>query len=438
MGAIAYFCPRVNLLKLYGPVLAEQMRRGGPGALLIVPLTPLITYAAKNRSLAAALRLQQIRAEIPGGVEIACVPSTAAFRETLRERRVQAVVGVGLRLPRAIRDEVLVPSRAQGVKWCSLGYLHEELAHVLWDGPEILDDWDLPTTFSQAGVDRLRERLTAHGVPDPDRVTRLRPVGSVECDQVADFDRDALRKKYGLPADRPVICFATAPPFESFKAHHAMRWLFFQPWQRGDTMARVAARRWRRGFPEMDRLTGYADVMAAVRRFADRHRAVLVAKTRDKHDDPRYVRRAADHLVSDGGYYPFRTLELLHASDLYIGVYSSTAFEAAFLGRRCRTIAPFPSEVLEDPRFLELKRDFFFGASGEPGIWSAPGFCDLTRTYVDAEWAAFEDWSAHGALDTRVDAAVKGLVVRRVLGFDDCKASRRFLDALETTLEGVV
>src|SRR5215468_5517867 len=141
MGAIAYFCPRVNLLKLYGPVLAEQMRRGGPGALLIVPLTPLITYAAKNRSLAAALRLQQIRAEIPGGVEIACVPSTAAFRETLRERRVHAVVGVGLRLPRAIRDEVLVPSRAQGVKWCSLGYLHEELAHVLWDGPEILDDW---------------------------------------------------------------------------------------------------------------------------------------------------------------------------------------------------------------------------------------------------------------------------------------------------------
>jgi len=435
MDAVAYFCPRVNLLKLYGPVLAEQMRRGGPGAVLIVPVAPLITYAAKNRSLAAALRLDQIRAEAPPGVEIACVPSTSTFLEVLRARRVRAVVGVGLRLPRAIRDEVLVPSRARGVKWCALGYLHEELAHVLWDGVEILDDWDLPTTFSQAGVDRLRERLAARGQPDPERVAKFQAVGSVECDQAADFDRRALRQKYGLPTDRPVICFASAPPFESFRANHAMRWLFFQPWFRGAAMARAAARRWRRRWPDMDRLTGYVDVVAGLRAFADRHDAVLVAKTRDKHDDPGYLRRAVDHLVTDGAYYPFRTLELLHASDLYVGVYSSTAFEATFLGRRSRTIAPFPPELLEDPRFLELKRDFFFGACGEPGIWSAPALSELTRTYVDSDWEAFEAWAHQGELDTRVDATVKSLVVRRALGFDDCKASRRFLDALETTLE---
>jgi hypothetical protein len=215
-----------------------------------------------------------------------------------------------------------------------------------------------------------------------------------------------------------------------------MRWLFFQPWFRGRALAHAAARQWRRRWPDLDRLTGYADVVASLRAFANRHHAVLLAKTRDKHEDAGYVRRAADHLVSDGAYYPFRTLELLHASDLYVGVYSSTAFEASFVGRRSLTIAPFPPEVLEDPAFLELKRDFFFGACGEPGIWSAPGFADLTRTYVGADWEAFQTWAHEGGLDTRVDTTVKSLVVRRALGFEDFKASQRFLDALEITVEG--
>lgn len=432
---IAYYCPRINLLKLYGPVLAEQTRRGnGLDSLIIVPVAPLITYAGKNRSLATALRLSQLRDEAGPGAEIACVDSPARFLDVLLRERVRVVVSVGLRLPPAIRDGVLVPSRKRGVQWCSLGYLHEELFHVLADGVGILDYWDVPTTFSQSGVERLEERLAERRAAGTERVSKLRPIGFVECDQVAEFDRRALREKYGLPQDRPVICFATAPPFESFKTARPMRWCFRQAWYRGDGLARLAGRWWNRRWRDMDYLAGYQEIVQCLRQFANRHHAVLLAKTREKHEDPAYMRRATDHLCSDGAYYPFRTLELLHLADLYIGIYSSTAFEAAFLGRRMRTIVPFPPEVLEDPLFLELKRDFFFGSCGHPGIWNAPGFSDLNRTYIAQEWEAFREWAEAGLLDPRVDAVVKSTVVGRAIGFEDFKASARFLDLVENAV----
>lgn len=432
---IAYYCPRINLLKLYGPVLAEQKRRGnGLRALVVVPVAPLITYGAKNRRLAAGLLLSELRAQIGPDVEIACVESPARFLDLLLNQRVRAVVSVGLRLPTAIREEVLVPSRTRTVRWCSLGYIHEELFHVSADGLSALDDWDVATTFSQAGVDRLGERLAERGVPGAERVSEIRPIGFVEFDQVASFERAALREKYGLPRERPVICFATAPPFESAKAAQPMRWLFRQAWYRGSRMARAAGRFWGRRWPGMDYLAGYRDILACLRHFADRHGAVIVGKTRDKHEDPAYAGRAVDRLLSDGAYYPFRTLELLYLADLYIGIYSSTAFEAAFVGRRIRTVAPFPPEVLEDPRFLELKRDFFFGECGHPGIWNAPNFSELSRTYLVREWEAFREWAEQGTLETRVDGDVKEAVIGRAIGFDDYKASARFLDLVESAI----
>ncbi|MFQ5932090.1 MAG: hypothetical protein ACE5MM_06765 [Nitrospiraceae bacterium] len=435
---IAYYCPRVNLLKLYGPIIAEQKRRGsGLGALVVVPLAPLITYAGKNRNLAAALRLQQVQAELGPDVEIACVASPGDFLDLLRKWGVLAAVSVGLRLPSQIRDGVVASSRARSVRWCSLGYLQEELLHVMADGVGVLDDWDVVTTFSQAGVDRLMGILAEKGVLGVDRVRAFHPIGFVELDQAAGFDRRILREKYGLPQDRPVICFATAPRFaattlsnepDTFKSSRAMRWLFRRDWYRGALTARVAGGLWGRRWPGMDYLAGYVDILGCLRRFADRHGAIIIGKTRDKHDDPSYVGRLLDQLLSDGAYYPFRTLELLYLADLYVGISSSTAFEAAFVGRRMRTIVPYPAEVHENSLFFELKRDFYYES---PGLWNAPTFSDLNRTYMLGEWNAFRDWAESGALETHVDSAARNAVVKRAVGFDDYKASARFLDLVE-------
>lgn len=429
---IAFFCPRINLLKLYAPVLAELAKRAaGFRAVLVVPTAPLMRYDGKNRRLAAALRLDQLRAEAGPDVDVAPVDSVARFLDVVTERRVRAVVVVGLSLPVDVREGVLVPSRARGVRWCSLGYLYEELLHVLAGGVGILDDWDVATTFSETVLERLAALVVEHRLGPAERVRAFHPIGFVECDQAAGFDRRALRDRYELPQDRPVIVLATAPPFETYRGPVGMRWLFYRSWYSGQAAARAAGRWWGRGRAPMDYYAGYRDVMTALRRLADRHGAILVGKTRDKHDDPRFVRRMTDRLLSDGAYAPFRTLELLALADFYVGVSSSTAFEAAFLGRPGRTLVPFPPELYEHPLFFELKRDFFYGA---PGIWNAPGFAEVTRTYVREDWTRFVDWTERGSLPPQVDPGVRTSVVERTMGFADFKASARFLDLVETAL----
>jgi hypothetical protein len=425
---IAYCCPRVNLLKLYGPVLAEQARRGGPAPLLVVPVEPLITFGAKNRGLATGKRLDQVRKELGPDVEIVLVPSAERFLDVLQERGVAAVVAVGLRLPAAIRDDVLVPSLRRGVRWCSLGYLYEELLHLIADGAARLNKWDVATTFSPAVIDATARVFAARGLAGAERLRALQPIGFVECDQASGLDRDALRVKYGLPRDRPVTCFMTSPPF-GYCTAPVLRALYREPCYRGPRQARTAARLLGRRWPEVTCFTGYRDIVAGLRHFADRHGALIAGKTRDKHRDPRYVRRAVDRLLTDGAYYPFRTLELLRLADLYVGVSSSTAFEAAFLGTRMRTIVPFPPDVYEQPIFVDLQREFFYES---PGLWNAPGFSDVTCTYIAEDWAAFTAWAGHGTLETTVDPGVRSAVVERTLGFDDVKASARFLDLVET------
>ncbi|MBI4627852.1 MAG: hypothetical protein HY729_04000 [Candidatus Rokubacteria bacterium] len=428
--SIVYYCPRVNWLKLLGPVIAEQARRAsGLAAVVVVPVAPLADYAGKNRTIAAGLFLDQVRAELPDEVELVRADSAAACLEALAVRRARAVVSVGLSLPPEIRTGVQAPSRARGVRWCSLGYIYEELLQVALEGVQVLDDWDVATTFTQTAVDRLAELLAEHGVAGGERVAAFRPIGFVECDQVAGFDRKALRAKYGLPEDRRVICFATSPPFPSLRAASpAMRWLFRQPWYRGRAMTGAAAALWRGRWPDVDAVAGYRDILAELRRFADRHGAILVGKTRGKHEDPGYVGRAMDRFLGDGAFHPFRTLELLHAADFYVGMYSSTAFEAAFVGRPMLTIVPFPPELVEHPFFFQLKRDFFFGA---PGIWNTPGVSELAHTWSRRGFAAFAEWARRAPFPAGVDAAARSALVERTLGFDDFKASARFLDLVE-------
>jgi hypothetical protein len=258
-------------------------------------------------------------------------------------------------------------------------------------------------------------------------------IGFVECDQLATFDRATLRRKYAIPEDRRVVLLATAPPFVTLRASVLMRKAFRQAWVRGPLAGRGLGAFFGLRWPGMDYFASYMDILSCVRRFADRHGALLVGKTRDKHEDPGYVRRMLDGVVSDISYNPFTTLELLSLADLYVGMASSMAFEAVFAGCRMRTIIPFPPAVYEHPVFFELKRDFFYGA---PGIWNAPGLSEIVRTYVAAEWEAFRAWAEHGPWEIAVDPEVRSAVAKRTMGFDDLKASARFLDLVESVVGG--
>ena len=429
---LGFYCPRINYLKMFGPVVDAMRARGsGLDPLVIVPVAPLITYRAKNRDLAAGKSLPEIRAQLGAGVEIATVDSPEAFRRLLSTARVRAVVNVGLRLPEPIVAQTVLPSRREGVRWCALGHLQEEFFHLLEDGLRQLDHWDVATTFSRRGVEFFEGVLRERGERDTSILSRLQPIGFVELDQVGGFSREALRRKYDLPADRPVVYFSTAPRFHLLKPAGMGRAFFRTIW--GGLGARRAARRlWSVRWPEVDWLATYRDCLGCVGEFARRNGAVLIAKTRPKHADPGYVVRSVDRVFGDGAFYPFRTLELMFLSDLYVGMPSASAFEAAFIGKRLINLVPFPPASFEYPLFFPFKQEFYYGTDG---LWNAGGFSECVRTFRAEEWTKFTEWGRNGVLDPGFSAEARRRVVEKAIGFDDFKASHRFLDLVESVLK---
>lgn len=446
MMRIAYFCPRVNHLKMFGPVIAEQRRRSPGGrSLVFVPGPPLVDFGGKAAALAAWPRLDEVGGQLGADVEVVPVTTPAEFLERIRQAGVAAVVSVGLRMDPAIVAGVMVPSRRTGTLWCTLGHVQEELLDLLLPpGPAVLEPWDIATTLGQASLDFVTALLRRNGVENLAPLRKMTPVGFVELDQVQGLDRAQLRRRYGLPADRPVIYFSTAPrvdrpvitrsvPPRIQPGHVPFRLMeaaFFERLPRA--LAGAALAPWRRRWPDLDHLTSYRDVLAAVRRFARRHDAVIVAKTRAKHRDPAYVARTVDHLLPDGAFFPFRTLELMALADVYVGLPSSSAIEAAFIGLPMVHVLPFPSAAYEAPSFLPVREEFYLKPGG---LWNTPGLATAFHTYRARDWRAFVEWSGSAPLPGAVDPAARRAVVQRLLGSDDCNASGRFLDRVEAALE---
>lgn len=426
---IAYYCPRINLLKLYGPVIAEQLRRGGTQPLLVVTGQGLMTYRAKNRALAGGLFLDDIRAQLGRKVEIRMVDSAEEFLALLGRERVRAVVNEGLQLPKVIRQGVLRPSRKRGVRWCAVGYVQEELGELLRSGLDSLDDWDVATTFSEAGLNATVRLLKERGVSDVSRAYRLVPIGFVELDQMEGFDRVTLRRKHGIPVDQPVVYFTTAA--RPLLRARGLSAIYLGDIHRSVRVGSLARHFWGRRYPQMDYFATYHEIIRQVHCFARRHGALFIAKTRAKHRDPKFLSRYVDILFPDSTYYPFATLELIYLADCYLGVPSGSAIEAAFVGRPMTHILPYPLEAYEHPDFLPLHREFFAEAGG---LWNAPGLAESFRSYRREEWNAFCEWAGAADLVTNVDPEVRRAVVQKVIGFDDFKASARFLDLVEASL----
>lgn len=428
---LAYYCPRINHLKLYGPVIAEQ-RRAMPWLepLLVVPCEPLVTFRGKNRAIAAGLRLREIHAQLGQDVPVRTVSSVGAMLDTLTAERVRAVTNIGLRVTQEIREGVLVPSRARGVRWCGLGQFHEELLHILEDGLSALGDWDVATTWSQAGIDVLAAQLRQRGFQDVSALERLEAIGFVELDQVKDFDREAILRKYELPEDRPIIYFSTAARYPVVGAP-LMAWLFYGDWTGSVRVGSLARRFWGRRWPEVDHLATYEQILAELAAFAGRHRALLLGKTRLKHREPSFVRRHVDRLMSDGSFYPFRTLELMFVADLFVGMPTASFFEAAFVGKKLRAIVPFPPKAFEWPAFFPFKLEFYYEKGG---VWNADGLSACTYSYSRTSWEEFSAWARNGCFEAAFDPEVRTSVVAKAIGYDDFSASQRFLRLVEEAI----
>lgn len=254
--------------------------------------------------------------------------------------------------------------------------------------------------------------------------------GSTMLDQRALIDPAAVRSKHRLPADRPVVLFMS------------LKMAVPEPWRaivwgsslRASVKALITAGRERpaatlrlvpkiaRGF--CDRLlrgNGYRRLLEAVQHFCEANGAQLVIKSREKNEDPSFLRDFTPYVIKrDDGVFPYDSIELMAISDLCIHFQSGAVLEAASSGVPSLSIkVPLPFDR-DNPAYKELWDAEPHSFQNWDGVvWSA----DLRRA------AALLAERKLG--DLAVQAEARRDYVERYVGFDDTNSSERVLEVIE-------
>lgn len=313
-------------------------------------------------------------------------------------------------------DEGIDAIRRAGIGLYSVDYAFETVTSAP-EGYRAIDITFYMSEFQRALHQRLfADRFAALG-PGVDVAARSAVSGSTMLDQLALVDRAAVRKRYGLGADQPVVLFmslkmAVPDPWRRLVWGGGPR-----PWRALRALAAGRAA-W---VPEIIlRGHGYRVLVEALRVFCARTGAALVVKSREKNADPRFLRRLADVFVYDEGVYPYTSIELMAIADLCVHFQSGAVLEAVAAGVPSLSIAVSQEHLREYSSFDEA-----YG--GRPGsLQNFPG------VVWSADPAAAIGSLARGSLeDFRVDPDARRRYVEKFLGFDDTKSSVRVLESIE-------
>ena len=255
---------------------------------------------------------------------------------------------------------------------------------------------------------------------------RCRYVGYPEAESGQRVDREAVRRRWGIPADQPVVVLLPFPQGVGRQSFWPKN-IFAEP-SRARRLFNVVAHRefgylgaaWR---PEND-----ADVARAIRAFCDRNGAFLLVKSREKTPIPEYLRQLADKCIYDepGGFYPPTIIEALSIASFCISYYSLGILEATALGVPHVCIAFRPEDYL-GKRATAAEMAFFetFFNRTPGGLFEFPS---VTRTMSAGEAIAM---LPHRLLtDFAIDSDAQRDYRQQFFGPTDGRSATRAVEAI--------
>jgi len=336
----------------------------------------------------------------------------------LRARQVQALVGPSMHF--MMKSMQLAGEMAEagqmGVRLYSVDYAFETITSAP-DAYRLIDTTFYATEYQRQLHWRLLKDDFNKVAQDVGLEKRSAVSGSTMLDQLALVDRAAVRQRFGLSPDRPVVLLmslkmAVPEPFRRYV------------WGDGPAVVRIAratlaghSRLW----SEIRKGNGYHDLASAVQNFCRREGAALVVKSREKNQDPRFLRRSADLFVgADEGVFPYTSIELMAISSLCIHFQSGAVLEAARAGVPSVSVRVPQSHLHDYPGHQEV----FGGREGSlqnfPGVvWS------MDHAEAPARFAGIS------LADFKIDPEARRRYIERFVGFDDTRSSERVLDVIE-------
>ena len=342
-----------------------------------------------------------------------------ALLPALRAAGAEALVGPSLHLLlRAMGVEGEAPAlRAAGIRLYSVDYVFDTVASAP-EGYRVVDVTCYMSEHQRQVHWRVQREAFAAIGSEAELRRRSAVVGSTMLDQLALVDRAAVRRKYGLAPDRPVVLLMSL----KMAVPEPLRRLTWAGGWRGWRAAKALATGHRALVPAILRGNGYLALAEALRGFSRRAGASFVVKSRAKNADPRFLTRRADLFIErDEDVFPYTSIELVAISDLCVHFQSGAVLEAALAGMPSLSIRVPQTHLEGYASFQEV-----FGA--KPG--SMQNFPGLVWSMDAAE--ATRRLATAGLADFRVDGGARRRYIETFLGFDDTQSSGRLLDVIES------
>lgn len=335
----------------------------------------------------------------------------------LRAAGVDALVGnriVDVLLASGHGDE-LTALRSAGIRLFSVDYLFDTItSHP--SACRLVD-----TTFYASEYERgVHWRIAADAfreLGEPATWRRHSAVcGSTPMDQLALVDAAAVRRRYGLAPEQPVVVFMSL----KMAVPEVWRRAVWGPQSRLVRAGRAVLAGHPEWIPAILRRHGYRSLVESIRKFCRRSGAALVVKSKEKNDDPSFLRDLADIWLYDERVYPYTSMELMAIASLCIHFQSGSALEAAFAGVPSLSLTVPQSHLAGHATYEEVYSARPGTIQNFPGVvWTIPAL-DLAARLDAADLGSF-----------RLAAEARRRYVETFLGFDDTASSTRVLDEIE-------
>ena len=402
---VAFIVERKNYYRVFGPVVDAALRRGwaiecwhdwaqprwGTKASEFPDTVPTFRWGAPQVvGYQGAELVERLSAKPPDAV-VALGPPPAGVAGRVR--------WIGLQYMTNLVD----PFGARGLLACDrvAGYSPFWLAQALayFKESRALQDGD------SAAEREITRRFAVVGVPELDQVEAINP--------------RAVRERFALPPDRPVVLYLPYP----VKSNPPTFWLrhVYAPTSRLRrglaVLAALKLRFWRHVVQDWNDRR----LVAALRAFCDANDALLVVKSRLKDPVPRHTAKLAHLVLYDPSHYPATILELLSVASLCVHFFSSAVYESVFLGVPSLCLAPSADDMGLSPLW---SRGLFHVREGSS--YNVPGasyYMSLPQAYDELPRASLKDFS--------MDPMTRASFIRTFLGFDDTRSSERVLDLIE-------
>lgn len=267
-------------------------------------------------------------------------------------------------------------------------------------------------------------------------------VGMPELDQIKMLNKHSILEKYRLPATKkkiiffdPVVNITHIPNFFHkyyFCLSGSMRKKAARIIKNLMKDARSSPTIWwkfpiymQRILKGGQKISNYETLFLKLKRFCGEHDYLLICKSREKNNDPDFVKSGCDYYTYDSGYMPFTLLELLFISDLYIGFNSTAAMEAVYCNLPVILFQVFPTEYQFDDYGGNVYQ-FIERSLTTRGEWlNYPG---VNQVYPwNRDEAPFLD-SIEGLT---IEPQNREDYITKFLGFNDTQSSNRILKILK-------